>query len=136
MIRVDTDAVRTFLHLLAASVWVGGQIVLAGIAPKLRREHREALASIATAFARVAWTAMAVVVITGLWGLAAIDATTRDSDYLATLLAKMVLVGAALAAVLVHQLGTTRWALAIGGAVGLLGSVGAMLLGVVLVGAA
>jgi len=30
-------AFRLFLHILAASVWVGGQIVMAGILPTTRR---------------------------------------------------------------------------------------------------
>jgi len=58
--------------------------------------------------------------------------TAREGDYLATFLIKMLLVGLAVAAALVHQLGRSRRALAIGGAVGLLASLGAMLLGVML----
>ena len=30
------DHFRLFVHVLAASVWVGGQIVLAGLVPTLR----------------------------------------------------------------------------------------------------
>lgn len=133
MIELDVGSVRTFMHLLAVAVWVGGQIALAGIVPRLRAEHPGSLPVVARAFARVAWSAMAVVVVTGLWGIAAVDVTSRDGDYLATFLVKMLFVGLAVAAVLVHQLGRSRPALAIGGAVGLLASLAAMLLGVLLV---
>src|SRR4051812_48787197 len=33
---VDLDTVRLFLHVLAATVWVGGQLVLAALVPALR----------------------------------------------------------------------------------------------------
>ena len=31
------NAFRLFLHVLAASIWVGGQLVLAGLVPTVRR---------------------------------------------------------------------------------------------------
>ena len=37
------DTIRIFLHILGASVWVGGQIVLGSVVSGLRREHRDAL---------------------------------------------------------------------------------------------
>lgn len=133
MIDTDPDAIRTFLHLLSVAVWVGGQVALAGIVPRLRAHHRDALPVVARAFSRVAWSAMGVVVVTGLWGIAAVDVSARDGDYLVRFLVKMLLVGAAVAAVLVHQMGRSRRSLAIGGAVGLLASLAAMYLGVLLV---
>lgn len=133
MIRFDAEAVRTFLHLLAVAVWVGGQIVVAGVVTRLRPLHREALPVVAQTFGRVAWIAMVVIVATGLWGLADVEVADQDSAYLVTLFIKMALVGLALASALVHQVGRTRLALAIGGLVGLLASLGAMALGVLLV---
>jgi len=57
---------RLFLHILAASVWVGGQIALAGVVPSVRKVAPEATKAVARAFARVAWPAFAVVVLTGI----------------------------------------------------------------------
>jgi len=65
-------AFRLFLHILAASVWVGGQIVMAGILPTTRRLEPESRVAVATAFGRVAWIALAVAVLTGLWNVMAI----------------------------------------------------------------
>ena len=37
MLAVSWDTIRLFLHILAATVWVGGQITLAALVPALRR---------------------------------------------------------------------------------------------------
>lgn len=63
------DAFRLFLHVLAASVWVGGQIALAGLLPTARRLGDDAPMRLAVAFNRIAWPAFAVAVVTGLWSL-------------------------------------------------------------------
>ena len=39
MLSPTVDTVRLFLHVLAASVWVGGQIVLAGLVLGVRGER-------------------------------------------------------------------------------------------------
>ncbi len=53
------DAFRLFLHVLAASVWVGGQIVLAGLVPTVRGFGEDATRQVARAFNRIAWPAYA-----------------------------------------------------------------------------
>ena len=60
MLSPSAESVRLFLHVIAAAVWVGGQIALAGIVPALRRDHPTATSTVAKAFARVAWPAFAV----------------------------------------------------------------------------
>ena len=37
MLAVSWDTIRVFLHVLAATIWVGGQLVLAALVPVLRR---------------------------------------------------------------------------------------------------
>lgn len=132
MLSPTTDTVRLFLHLLAASVWVGGQIVLAGLVPSLRRAHPETTKVAANAFARVAWPAFAVVVVTGLWNLADIDVANTTTSYQITLFVKIGLAMASGAAAAVHQVGNSKVALAVGGAVGLLAALGAMFCGYLL----
>lgn len=132
MISPTIDSIRVFLHLLAVAVWVGGQIVLAGIVPNMRQEAPDALPSIAKGFARVAWPAMIVIIFTGAWGLGSIEASNQSSQYMVTLGLKMMMVVIAIIATLIHSMGTTKAAKAIGGAAGLLASLLAAYGGVLL----
>lgn len=132
MLSPTLDTVRLFLHVLAASVWVGGQIALAGVVPSLGRSHPDATKVVAKAFARVAWPAFVVVVITGLWNLGDIDVANTTTSYQVTLFLKIGLAMVSGAAAAVHQVGNSKVALAVGGAVGLLAALGAMYCGYLL----
>lgn len=132
MLSPSLDTVRLFLHLIAASVWVGGQIVLGALVPSLRRAFPESGTVIARAFARVAWPAFAIVVVTGLWSLAEISVGDTNTAYQITLFIKILLVMTSGAAAFVHQVGQSKAALAIGGALGLLTATAAMFCGLLL----
>lgn len=124
--------VRLFLHVLAAAVWVGGQIVLAGLVPAVRRSHPEATKVIARAYGKVAWPAFAVVVVTGLWSISEIPVTDTGTEYQITLFSKITLAIVSGAAAAVHQVGRSKLALAAGGAIGFLAAIAAMFLGYLL----
>jgi putative copper export protein len=126
------DTFRLFLHVLAATVWVGGQIVLAGLVPSLRRSAADATRVAARAYARVAWPAFAVLVVTGLWNIAEVDVADTTTQYQVTLFVKIGLAVLSGVAAAVHQIGTSKVALGVGGALGLLAALGAMFLGFVL----
>lgn len=132
MLNPSLDTLRLFLHILAASVWVGGQIVLAGVVPGLRQVGPEATKVAANGFARVAWPAFFIVVVTGLWNLAEIDVTNTSTAYQVTLFVKILLAMASGAAAFVHQIGNTTAAKAIGGSIGLLAALAAMFTGYML----
>ena len=132
MLSPTLQTVRLFLHVLAASVWVGGQVVLAGLVPSLRRSFPDATTVVAKGFARVAWPAFGVVVLTGLWNLTEIDVTNTTTSYQITLFVKIALAMLSGAAAAVHQVGQTKIALAVGGALGLLAALGAMFCGLLL----
>ncbi len=132
MISPTSESLRLFLHVMAASVWVGGQLVLAALVPRLRTEHPEALKSIAQAFARVAWPAFGLAFVTGIWNLLAVDPTAHGDTYLVTLALKLGLVAAAAIATLVHSNSRSKIGLAVGGAVGLLSSLAVVWLGILL----
>ena len=132
MISPTFDSLRIFLHLMAVAVWVGGQIVLAGLVPNVRRAAPEALTPIARGFARVAWPAMGLIVFTGAWGLASQNVAERSSEYMATFGLKMLVVAVAVIATIVHSQGRSTAAKAIGGALGLLGSLAAAWCGILL----
>jgi putative copper export protein len=128
----NADTVRLFLHVLAAAVWVGGQIALAGVVPTLRKVAPDAARPVARAFARVAWPAFAVLVITGLWNIAEVHVTDTDTGYQVTLMVKIVVAILSGAFAAVHAVGRSRLALAVGGALGALFAIGALFLGILL----
>jgi putative copper export protein len=132
MLTPDLDTIRIFVHLLAVAIWLGGQIVVAGIVPALRRSHPDATKVVAQAFARVAWPAFGVTVVTGVWSLAVIDVTNTSSAWQVTLLIKIALAIASGAAAAAHAAGTSRAMIAVGGVLGLLTALGATLTGVML----
>lgn len=57
-----------YIHLVAATVWVGGLILMAGIVPAVRGapDDRTVIQAIARRFGVISWTALAVLVVTGL----------------------------------------------------------------------
>lgn len=131
MFTVDVESVRLFLHVLAATIWVGGQITLGALVPVLRRAGAEVPRAAARAFGRIAWTAFAVLVATGLWNLASYDEKDKHG-FAATISLKLVFVGLSAIAAIVHSNAKSRLAFALGGAGAALFSLGALFLGVVL----
>jgi putative copper export protein len=132
MIQPTLNSLRTFLHILAVCVWLGGQIVLAGVVPKLRKSNPEALTNIAKGYASIAWPAMILIVFTGAWGLAAIDTANQSTEYMLTFGIKMLLVASAVIATLIHSNGTSKLAKGLGGAIGLLSTLIAAYCGILL----
>ncbi|MFZ9696840.1 MAG: hypothetical protein ACO3C5_04305 [Ilumatobacteraceae bacterium] len=132
MISPTLDSLRSFLHILAVAVWVGGQIVLGGLVPRVRKSNPEALKTIANAFGRVAWPAFGLAVVTGMWAILDIDVSAMDSSYHVTLGVKIVVVMLAGFAAAAHANTKSKLVLALGGAIGLLASLGALYLGVLL----
>lgn len=132
MLEPTWTTIRLFLHVLSATIWVGGQVVLAGLVPALRRHDATVTKVAARAFNRLAWPAFGVAVLTGIWNLMSVDVTTTDWNYQVTALVHVLLTGVAGAAAAVHAVGRTRRALALGGAIGLLASLGALFVGLLL----
>ncbi len=132
MIQPTLNSIRIYLHILAACVWLGGQIVLAGVVPRLRKSNPEALTNIAKGYAAIAWPAMILIVFTGAWGLAEVDVANNSSEYMVTLGIKMLLVAIAVIATLIHSNGTSKLAKGLGGAIGLLATLLAAYCGILL----
>lgn len=132
MLSPTADTVRLFLHVLAASVWVGGQIVLAGLVPSLRRAFPESTKVAARAFNRVAWPAFGVAVVTGIWNLVEVQIVDLDTEYQITAFVHVALAAVTGTAAAVHSLGRSRVALVVGGAVGALGALGVLFVGLLL----
>lgn len=130
---------RLFLHVLSASVWVGGQIVLAGLVPTARELSPEGPAKAARAFNRLAWPAYGVAVATGIWNVLAVPLDALPHPLIEIKILVVVLSGVG---ALLHQyakrlgsslqLGDTATAalLAVGGAMSSVFAVAAMWIGV------
>jgi putative copper export protein len=121
------------IHVLAAAVWVGGQLTLAGLVPTARGLGEGAAKSLARAFARIQWPAFAVLVVTGLWNISATH-TGQPRAWQAVLGVKIAVVLVAGLGAWLHSRSTSRAGLAVWGAVTALGSVTALVLGVFLAG--
>lgn len=134
MAPIDLDLIRLYLHVLAATVWVGGQITLAGLVPTLRELGPEAPSRAARAFNRVAWTAFGVLIVTGVWNIVALDVSQRSTSFQVVLLVKLFVVAASGISAAVHAGARTRPVLIIGGVVTLLTALAALFLGVWLAG--
>jgi putative copper export protein len=91
MLGVTWDTIRLFLHALAATVWVGGQLTLAALVPVLRRAGADIPRAAARRFNQVAWPAFAVLIITGIWNVIAVRSQVIGS-YETTLVVKLVVV--------------------------------------------
>lgn len=121
------DTFRLFLHVISASVWVGGQIVLGALVPTLRDLGPDAPKRAAQAFNRIAWPAFGVAVVTGIWNMM----VTEDLD-LGLFGLKVLLVSLSGAGAALHIMGSSKAALAVGGAMSSLFAVAAMYVGLML----
>jgi putative copper export protein len=115
MLPVTWDTVRVFLHVVAATVWVGGQLTLAALVPALRAVAPDAPRAAARRFNRVAWVAYGVLVATGLWNIVAVD-PDWGGEYGRTLQVKLTAVVVSGVSAVLHARATSRRGLAAFGA--------------------
>ncbi len=134
MLAPALDTVRLTLHVLAATVWVGGQIVMLGLVGPARSLGGDAPKVLARAFARMAWPAFVVLVATGIWNVAAVHYSSQDSAWKAVLMAKILVVVVAGVGTALHQRAKTKGQLALWGSVGGTASVVALVMGILLAG--
>ena len=128
MLRVDLETVRLFLHVLAATVWVGGQITLAALVPALRDAGGGAPRAAARAFNRIAWPAYGVLLVTGVWNVLAEDGD--DPAYQRTLLLKIALVLVSGVSAFLHARARSRGAMALFGALTGISAIATLFVGV------
>jgi putative copper export protein len=127
------DGIRLSLHVLAAAVWVGGQITVAGLVPTAKGLGDNAPRQVARAFARISWPAYALLLATGIWNVAA-TAKGQTTAWQVVLGVKVAVVIVAGVAAWLHSHSRSRAGLATWGAVAGLSSVAALFMGVFLAG--
>jgi putative copper export protein len=130
MLSVNSDVVRLFIHVLAATIWVGGQLTLAGLVPGLRALSPDAPRTVARRFNLIAWPAYVVLVVTGIWNILAVDRT--DSAYMVTLGVKIAIVALSVVAAALHTVSTRKVGLAVWGALTGMSALAALFVGVLL----
>jgi putative copper export protein len=131
MLPVEWSTVRVFLHVLAATVWVGGQLTLAGLVPGLRALNPDAPRAVAQRFNRIAWPAFGVLVATGIWNVLELD-PDWSSDYGTTLMVKLGVVLVSGVTAFLHARARSKPGLAIFGALTGISALAALFLGVML----
>jgi putative copper export protein len=131
MLAVSWDTIRLFLHVLAATVWVGGQLTLAALVPVLRRLGAGIPRTAARRYNQVAWPAFAVLILTGIWNIIAVRGQISGS-YQTTLIVKLVVVAISGVTAALHARARSTAGLAVFGALTGLSALAALFLGVLL----
>jgi putative copper export protein len=126
--------VRLSLHVLAASVWVGGQLVLAGLVVTLRGISHDAPGKVARAFARLSWPAFGLLLATGVWNYLALNHADAATSWNVVFGIKMFCVVVAGLGAFLHTKVTSPTARGVYAGVGTLGTIAALVLGVALSG--
>jgi putative copper export protein len=134
MLSVSWDTIRLFLHVLAATIWVGGQLTLAAVVPVLRKFGADVPRAAARRFNLVAWVAFAVLVVTGVWNIIAVRGQINDPGYRVTLIVKLAVVVVSGVAAALHARARTPKGLAVFGALTGASALAALFLGVLLAG--
>ena len=133
MLPVSWDTIRLFLHVLAATVWVGGQLTLAALVPVLRRLGTEVPRAAARRFNQVAWPAFAVLLLTGVWNMIA-ERSKISGSYETTLVVKLVVVAVSGVTAALHARARSTAGLAVFGALTGVSALAALFLGILLAG--
>ncbi len=126
--------VRLSLHVLAATIWVGGQFVILGLLPTVREFGEGAPRKIAQAFGRLSWPAFWLLVATGVWNYLAINHSDASSSWNAVFGIKMLCVLVAGVGTFMHTKATSPKSRGIYAGVGALASIAALVLGVAIAG--
>ncbi|MGK5555668.1 hypothetical protein ACSNOI_29030 [Actinomadura kijaniata] len=126
MLAITLENVRVFLHVLAATIWVGGQLTLGALVPALRG-YEGVTKVAANRFNMVAWPAFGVLLLTGIWNMQAAGFSGPAAMTLNVKLGFVVLSGVS---AFLHAQAKTPKGLAIWGALGLVGALAALFFGV------
>ncbi len=134
MLASSLTALRLTLHILAATIWVGGQLTLAGLVPTLKDAGEGVVTAAAKAFSRLAWPAYVVLIATGLWNYASFNMNEVSTAWKIVLAVKIAVALFAGLATFLHQKARSRGQIAFWGSVSGLSAVAALTLGVFLAG--
>ncbi len=128
-----TDSIRLFLHVIGATIWVGGQLVFAALVPVLKAKDAALPKIVAKQFNKIAWPAFALLIISGAWNMATLSKDLPASYHVA-LAIKMVVVTLSGVAAHLHSRAKTSKGMAMWGGISGLTAISATYVGVLLAG--
>jgi putative copper export protein len=128
-----SDSLRLFLHVIGATIWVGGQLVFAALVPVLKAKDAGLPKLVAKQFNKIAWPAFGLLLLTGFWNLATLP-KDLPSSYHAAVGIKMTVVTLSGAAAYMHARAKSTKGMALWGAVSGLSAISATYVGVLLAG--
>ncbi len=128
------DTIRVSIHVLAATIWVGGQFTIAGLVGPAKLLGQDAPKKLARAFAKIEWPAFALLIATGIWNVIADDPSKATSPWRYVMIAEATVALLAGLSAYLHQISKNRKRLAIFGALSGVLSITAVILGVLLAG--
>ena len=131
MLPFTVDTIRISLHVLAVTVWIGGQILVAALVPVLREIGHDAPKRVAQRFGQVAWPFFGLAVLTGIWSILTLP-SGQSFEYNVTLGVKLLLVVGSGVAAFVHQQTSSVAVRGATGGIGLFAALGALVMGVML----
>ncbi len=134
MLAPAVTGIRLTLHVLAATIWVGGQLTVAGLLPTVRSLGGEAPRLVARALGRLLWPAYAVLLATGIWNVFAMGVRGHPQSWWVILWVKIGVVVLAGVSAALHSIAKSRAGLAVWGALAVASSLAALALGVFLSG--
>lgn len=135
MLNPALDTVRLSLHVIAATIWVGGQLVLAALVPTLRAAGAEVPRAAARRFNQIAWPAFGVLIATGIWNIIVVQHDDHPSStWQAVFGAKMAVVVVSGVTAYLHTRARTKTGLAVFGALTGISALTALVLGIVIAG--
>ena len=127
------DSIRLFIHVIGATVWVGGQLVLAALVPALKKVNPDLPKIVANEFAKIGWGAYALLIASGIWNMVALP-KNPPSNYSMVLGFKMAVVLLSGLAALLHAKAKEPKKLAMWGSISGLTALLSLYLGVLLAG--
>lgn len=127
------DSIRLFIHVIGATVWVGGQLVLAALVPALKKINPDLPKIVANKFNKIAWGAYALLIISGIWNMASLP-KNPPSNYSMVLGFKMAIVLLSGLAAFLHAKAKEPKKLAMWGSISGLTALASLYLGVLLAG--
>ena len=128
-----TSSIRLFLHVIGATIWVGGQLVFAALVPVLKAKDATLPKLVAKQFNKSAWPAFGLLLLTGFWNLATLP-KDLPSSYHAAVGIKMSVVTLSGVAAYLHARAKSTKGMALWGAASGLAAISATYVGVLLAG--